>query len=118
MQRVEGMTPCSQTCAWACVCVCRGLGSGPVCARVRARARMRVYLHVEVRVEVLLLHQLLDLLSALHELADLLGQNSHVQIGIGNLWDLFRLVILLSWKNVKKTLQNDLIILNRFYLFI
>lgn len=44
------------------------------------------YLHVHIWVDVLLLHQLLDLLPTLHQLPDLFGQDSHVQVGIRNLW--------------------------------
>lgn len=43
------------------------------------------YLHVRVWVDVLLLHQLFDLLATLHQLPDLFGQDSHVQVRIGNL---------------------------------
>lgn len=53
-----------------------------------------MYLHVKIWVDVMLLHQLFDLFTPLHELPDLLWQDSHFQAGIWDIRNLLRLAYL------------------------
>ncbi len=57
-----------------------------------------MYLHIEVWVDVLLFHQLFDLLTPLDQLPDFFGQDSHLQVRIRNLGNLLRLILLLPRK--------------------
>lgn len=52
------------------------------------------YLHVKVWVDVRLLHQLFDLSTALHQLTDLLGKNSHLKLRVWKLRNLISILIL------------------------
>lgn len=64
------------------------------------------YLQVSVWVDVLLFHQLFDLFTPLHQLPDLFGQDSHVQVGVWDLRDLLGLVFLLPWKQQEEVSSN------------
>ncbi len=54
-----------------------------------------MYLQVEIWVDVLLLHQLFDLFTALNQLPDFFREDSHFQVGIRNLRNLLQLIFLL-----------------------
>lgn len=75
----------------------------------RQCAFVNVYLHVEIRVDVLLFHELLDLFTPFDQLSDFLGQDSHFQVGIGNLRNLLRLVHLLPWTQESEVLNFSLV---------